>query len=210
MSSEASLGGDSGRDPLTDIPAECYDVLRHPRRLRILEILGSHRTRLSLTELTTEIVESEGVSAANGKARHEVRVSLVHNHLPRLADYDIVDWDAETGAELVDEPPVHPADLSVLLDRCDGDDGRELLEAIVHPVRMRVVSTVSEHGRPLSVDRLASTLVDRGVDSLSDPERAKISLYHAHLPMLADAGVLEFDHESGLVRPGDRAPSLVY
>ncbi|WP_436347270.1 DUF7344 domain-containing protein [Natronorubrum sp. FCH18a] len=198
MSSEASFGGDSKRDPLADVPTECYDVLRHPRRLRVLEVLGTYRTRLSLQKLTTEIVERESLDVPTGQARHDVRVSLVHNHLPRLAEYDILEWDAETGAELVDEPPVHPADLAGLLALCEGDRGEDLLEAIVHPVRMPVVSILSEHKRPLSVEQLASELVAHGVD-VADPDSAKISLYHVHLPMLADVGVLEFDHESGLV-----------
>lgn len=209
MSSEASFGGDSERDPLADVPTECYDVLRHPRRLRILEVLGTYRARLSLATLTTEIVERETVDVSNGQARHDVRVSLVHNHLPRLAEYDIVEFDTETGVELVDESPVHPADLSELLALCDGAGGHELLEAIVHPVRMRVVSVLSEHDRPLSVEQLASRLVACDGTTLSDPERAKISLYHAHLPVLADVGVIEFDHESGLVVRREQALSTI-
>ncbi|WP_440770027.1 DUF7344 domain-containing protein [Natronorubrum sp. DTA28] len=197
MSSEASFGGGSERDPLADVPTECYDVLRHPRRLRLLEVLGTYRTRLTLEELTTELVERESLEVSTGQARHDVRVSLVHNHLPRLAEYDILEWDAETGAELVDEPPVHPADLAGLLALCDGDRGQELLDALVHPVRMPVVSVLSDHKRPLSVEQLASELVAHGVDI--DPEQARVSLYHSHLPTLADIGVLEFDHDSGLV-----------
>lgn len=208
MSSEAHFGGGSKRDPLEDVPAECYDVLRHPRRIRVLEVLGTHRTRLSLAELTTAIIERESLDVSNGQARHEIRISLVHNHLPRLAEYDLVDWDADTGAEIVDESPIHPADLSALLELCGGENGQELLEALVHPVRMRAVSILSAHDRPLSVEQLASELAARDVGTLSDPERAKIALYHAHLPMLADVGVLEFDHESGLVTRREQPMSI--
>ena len=197
MSSEASSGGGSKQDPLADVPTECYDVLRHPRRLRLLEVLGTYRTRLTLEELTTELVERESLEVSTGQARHDVRVSLVHNHLPRLAEYDILEWDAETGAELVDEPPVHPADLAGLLALCESNHGQELLDAIVHPVRMPIVSILSDHKRPLSVEQLASELVAHDTDV--DAERATLSLYHSHLPMLADVGVLEFDHESGLI-----------
>lgn len=206
MSSEAYLGGDSERDPLENVPAECYDALRHPRRLRVLAVLGRRRTRVSLTELTTAIVDGEGRDVSDGKARHEVRVSLVHNHLPRLADYDLVAFDTDTGAELVDEPPVHPADLSALLSLCEHEDGREMLETLVDPVRMRVVSVLSEH-EAISVDRLASKLAGRdGVPE--DPERTKLSLHHSHLPRLADAGLLAFDPEAGLVARRERAPSI--
>ncbi|MXV63611.1 ArsR family transcriptional regulator [Natronorubrum sp. JWXQ-INN-674] len=208
MSSKAYFGGDRERDPLENVPTECYDVLRHPRRLRLLEVLGTHQTRLSLTELTTAIVENEQFDVSNGQARHQVRISLVHNHLPRLAEYDIVDWDTETGAELVDEPPIHPADLSALLELCDGEDGSELLETLVHPVRMRVLSVLANHAQPLSIEQLASELAEYDIASLPDAERGKISLYHSHLPMMAELGVLEFDHESGLVSRRDQ-PMLI-
>ena len=208
MSSEAHLGGDSERDPLENIPTECYDVLRHPRRLRVLAVLGTRRTRLSLMDLTTEIVEGEDRDVSTGQARHDVRISLVHNHLPRLAEYDLVEWDVDAGVELVGEPPVHPADISALLDLCDGEDDDRLLEALVHPVRMRVVSFLSERDRTVSIDTLASELAGRdGVPS--DPDRAKLSLHHAHLPMLADAGILEFDHEAGLVAPRQHVPTTL-
>ena len=206
MSSEASSGGGSKQDPLADVPTECYDVLRHPRRLRLLEVLGTYRTRLTLEELTTELVERESLEVSTGQARHDVRVSLVHNHLPRLAEYDIVEWDAETGAELVDDPPVHPADLAALLEMCDGEDGTRLLEALVHPVRMRIVSVLSAHEGAVSVDRVASTIADSDVGP-SDPDRAAVSLHHSHLPRLADAGVLEYDTDAGIVsRPARPVP----
>lgn len=209
MSSKASIGGDSERDPLTDVPEECYDVLRHPRRIRILATLGARRTRLSLMELTTTIVENEDLDVPTGKARHDVRISLVHNHLPRLAEYGLVEFDAETGAELVDEPPVHPADLAGLLELCEGPEGERMLEAIVHPVRMRVLGMLSGVEHTVSVEQLASALVasDVGAD---DRERAKISLYHAHLPVLADAGALEFDADANLVTRGERTTSVLH
>ena len=209
MSSKASIGGDSERGPLTDIPEECYDVLRHPRRIRILATLGARRTRLSLMELTTAIVENEDLDVPTGKARYDVRISLVHNHLPRLAEYGLVEFDTETGVELVNEPPVHPADLMGLLELCEGPEGERTLEAIVHPVRMRVLAMLSGTEHTVSVERLASELAasDVGAD---DPERAKISLYHAHLPMLADVDALEFDADSKLVTRREQTTSILH
>ena len=208
MSSEASLGGDSERDPLTDVPAECYDVLRHPRRIRVLAVLGTHRTRLSLADLTTEIVDRESPDVPTGQARHEVRISLVHNHLPRLAEYDLVEYDTETGVELVDEPPVHPADLEGLLALCDGEDGERMLDALVHPVRMRLVSMLTGPDRTVSVERLASKLADSPVGP-DARDRAKISLHHAHLPMLADVGAVAFDPDAGLVTRREQPTSVL-
>lgn len=206
MSSHAHFGGDRNRDPLEAVPTECYDAFRHPRRIRVLEVLGTHRTRRSLSALTTEIVDSEGVETSTGEARYDVRTSLVHNHLPRLAEHGMIEFDVETGAELVDGPPVHPADLAALLEMCDGEDGTRLLEALVHPVRMRIVSVLSAHEGAVSVDRVASTIADSDVGP-SDPDRAAVSLHHSHLPRLADAGVLEYDTDAGIVsRPARPVP----
>lgn len=202
MCSDANQGDASRQDPLADVPVPYYDVLGHPRRIRVLAVLGSHRTPLSLQELTAAIVDREDTEPQE-RSRREVRLSLVHNHLPRLAEHGFVDWDRDHGAELLAELPVHPADLAGLLERRgDGDDGR-LLEAIVHPVRLRIVAVVSAADRPLRVDALAAELVDRGVTAHEEPDRMRVALHHAHLPKLDDCSVLEFDADAGIVSRDD-------
>lgn len=208
MSSDAHLGGDNTTDPLANVPTECYEILRNPRRLRLLEVLGCHQTRLTLSELTTELVEKTTANVSNGQARHDVRISLVHNHLPRLADYDIVDWD-DDGVRLVDEPPVHPADISVLLDLCESDRAEELLETLVDPVRMRLLSVLEASAGPISIDQLAARLVAYDGVPFADAERAKIALHHSHLPAMADIGVVSYDTESRLVTRNDHVVSIV-
>ncbi len=207
MSSDAHLGGDDVPHPLANVPTECYEILRHPRRLRLLEILGARGTRLSLSELTTALVERGATDDHTDRRRREVRISLVHNHLPRLADYDVLEWD-EDGVALVDESPVHPADLSVLLEFCGDGDGAELLEALVDPVRMRLLSVLADGDRPQSVEQLAGRLATPD-GPFADPDRAAISLHHSHLPAMAAVDVLNYDPESGLVTRYDEAVSIV-
>lgn len=207
MSSDAHFGGDDASDRLATVPTECYEALRHPCRLRVLEVLGRRTERLSLSELTTALVEGDG-PVPDGRTREDVRIALVHDHLPRLADRGIVDRTDE-GVSLADEPPVHPDDLSRLLELCADGDAAALLETIVDPVRLRLLSTLEDTDRPLSVDRLASRL-GTGEGGLSDdPERARIALHHSHLPALADVGVLDYDHQSGLVTRDGSATALV-
>ncbi|MFC4543950.1 ArsR family transcriptional regulator [Halosolutus amylolyticus] len=208
MSSDAPIGGRSTRESPTTVPAECYDALRNPRRLRILEILGSHGARLGLAELTSELLARESRDLANGQARHDVRVSLVHNHLPRLAEYDVVDWDVDTGAELVDSFPIEPAELSTLLEHTDRGNGAAILETVVHPVRLPLCSILADNDRPLSLDELAAELADQ--DVVADADRARIELHHSHLPALEDASLLEYDADSRLVSETDYSlPTLV-
>ncbi|PCR90048.1 DUF7344 domain-containing protein [Natrinema ejinorense] len=196
MSSDARLGGDGTIGSLENVPAECYDILRHPVRLRLLEVLGCRQTRPSLSELATELAERPTGTPAS--TRHEVRVSLVHNHLPRLEEFDIVDWD-DDGIGLVDDPPVRPADLSVLLEFCERENATTLLETLVDPVRMRLLSVLDGRDPPLSVDALAAQLSGPDSEPFDRPERAKIALSHSHLPAIADIGVISYDHDSRLI-----------
>ncbi|WP_254522418.1 DUF7344 domain-containing protein [Natrinema caseinilyticum] len=207
MSSNAHLGDDNTPEPLSNVPAECYDVLRHPRRLRILEALGSRTARLSLSELTTELL-GRSTGASNGKGRHEVRTSLVHNHLPRLEAYDIVDWSAD-GVALVDESPVHPADLSAVLELCESENAEGLLETLVDPVRMHLLYLLETSDRPLSVQRLADRLGAHDGGQFADPTSARIALHHSHLPAMADVGVINYDHETQLVTRYDHVASII-
>ncbi|TYL40087.1 hypothetical protein CV102_00455 [Natronococcus pandeyae] len=206
MSSDVQIGGDGTRGSLSEIPAEWYETLRHPRRIRLLEVLRSGESPFTLTELTGAVARQEADDEADGQLYHEVRISLVHNHLPRLAEYGILEWDDET-VVLEDDTPLPLRDLSRLLERCDAQD--RLLEVLVHPVRTQLYSILRERERPVSVDRLASELATREAGSLSDPEEARISLHHSHLPAMDDVGALEFDRESGTVRRSDRSTPSV-
>lgn len=204
MSSDAHFGGDSTREPLEDVPAECYEALRHPHRLHLLKVLDSHDSPLTLPELTTAVVERAALDVSEGQARHDVRLSLVHNHLPRLAEYDIVDWDGETAA-LEEEPSIHPDDLAPLLETCNAENGDRLLETLVHPVRIRLCSILEERTGTVSLEQLASDLTACESGPLADADQAKVALHHTHLPAMADVGAIEYDVNSGLVRRSEQA-----
>ncbi|WP_049922430.1 DUF7344 domain-containing protein [Halopiger djelfimassiliensis] len=211
MSSDAHLGGASDRGPLNDVPADRYDVLRHPRRIRILELLDTSGP-LSLTELTTAVIDSEGRDVADGETRHEVYVGLVHNHLPRLAEHDVVDWDDDDEVSLAGEPPVRPATLSMLLEVAAEDDA-ELLDRLVHPVRIALLEALASGDRTesASLAELASELATQEPAVPADTRAAKITLHHSHLPALESAGLVEYDTESRRISIAriDDVPMLV-
>ncbi|WP_049951826.1 DUF7344 domain-containing protein [Halostagnicola larsenii] len=190
MSSDANFG-DSRRNPLSEIPPECYAVLRHPRRLRILEILGGFDRGVPLAELVTEIRIRSGSTGPDQPTEADIRTSLVHAHLPKLADYGVIEWDGET-ASVGSNAPIPPMNVAALLEACSSTD-EKLLETIVHPVRLPALRVLQERGRACSIDVLASQLAALGGGALSDKETATIALHHSHLPALADIGVLEYE-----------------
>ncbi|ARS89398.1 DUF7344 domain-containing protein [Natrarchaeobaculum aegyptiacum] len=197
MSSDAHLGGSSELSSLTGVPAERYDVLRHPHRIRLLEVLEESDGRQSLTELTTALLDREDDDPGDGKRRHEIRIELVHNHLPRLADADLIDWNTEDGAELVAEPPVCPSALTVLLE--NDHDVEDLVSQVLDPVRLRLLEELEQRTGPHTLEELAKRLATHEPAAPPDSERAKIDLHHSHLPALADVDLLEYDREAGLI-----------
>ena len=196
MSSDAYLGGIGECAPLNDVPVERYEVFRHPRRIRLFEVL-ERDARRSLAEVTTELIEREGDDVADGKRRHEVRIDLVHNHLPRLADHDLLEWDVDTGARLTSEPPIPPAAFRSLLESdCDVS---EVLADVVEPVRLRLLEELAGHDRPLSLETLASTLASTEPAAPTDETTVAIELHHSHAPALENAGLVTYDSDAGLL-----------
>lgn len=191
MSSDANFGGDSRRKSLSEIPSECYAVLRHPRRLRILEILGGFDRGVPIAELVTEIRIRSGSTGSNQPTEADIRISLVHAHLPKLADYGVIEWDGET-ASVGSNAPIPPMNVAALLEACSSTD-EQLLETIVHPIRLPILKVLQERGRSCSIDMLADRVTALEAGGISDTETARIALYHSHLPALADVGVLEYD-----------------
>jgi hypothetical protein len=206
MSSDAQTGDDRTGDILTDIPTKWYEALRHPRRIRLLDALRELDAPVALSTLAATIAERECTSGYDEGTYREVRISLVHNHLPRLASFDILEWDGET-VEFTQESTPQFGELSGLLDGHEGQD--RLLEVLVHPVRMQLYAILRERTYALTVDELATALAARGAGGYAEPERMKVALYHSHLPAMGDVDAIEFDRVSGLVRRSDRSAASV-
>lgn len=205
MSSDVHLGGSNEPGPLDDVPADQYDVLRHPRRVRLLECLSAE-TRLSLTELTTALLEHESTDVSAGEARHNGRISLVHNHLPRMADAGLIDWDRDDGVELVDDPILCPAVLATLLETAD--DEEQLLERVVHPGRLHLLESLATADSTQSLSEIAAALAGQAPAFSADVEQVALELHHSHLPALDDVGAIEYGHEEHAVSPTEKTESI--
>lgn len=75
-----------------------FDILSSPVRRTIIAVLHQtdtiERRRLTATlaTLETDVVDDDAVTEASRR----MRVSLHHNHLPRLAEGDLITYDGET------------------------------------------------------------------------------------------------------------------
>ena len=77
-------------------PDTIVDALRNPVRRKTVAILGGNnemsRDRLTAILATTEATDDDDAE----QARRRVRLELHHNHLPRLADAGLIEYDEET------------------------------------------------------------------------------------------------------------------
>ncbi|MFC6716437.1 ArsR family transcriptional regulator [Natrialbaceae archaeon GCM10025810] len=191
MSSDAHFGGDDVGST-TELPAECYDILSHPRRIRLLEVLAGRPRSATVSDLTEAIYERERAAETDDPTRHEVRISLVHSHLPRLADANVIAWQGET-VSLVGDLPLRPEAFSSLLERSAAAGDEDVLETLVQPTRMAVLAILSDFDRACSLEELATAIAAADRSPIDDPERATIALHHSHLPAMEDVGVLAYD-----------------
>lgn len=114
------------------------------------------------------------------------------------------------------------SDPKVLEDESepDGRDGGRPSDGhdpLAHPRRRRVLDRLLAHGGRTELSELADKIaaIEHGTAATEVPNgRAKLvrlDLHHSHVPKLADAGVLEYTPESGLIElnDADRAKRLL-
>jgi hypothetical protein len=84
--------------PVRLTETERHAVLSADRRRVALDVLGSLPTPVSLDSLAESIAARETRSDAPERETVEsVAVTLHHNHLPRLADVGLIEYDAASG-----------------------------------------------------------------------------------------------------------------
>ncbi|WP_436911385.1 DUF7344 domain-containing protein [Halosimplex marinum] len=75
--------------------------------------------------------------------------------------------------------------------------------------RRIVLAVLADRGQPETLDALAEAVVERNDDIIAtEPSdetvtRIKTSLYHCHVPKLAEAGLVTFDADRELVEPNE-------
>ncbi len=198
---------DSGAivDPTGSVDA--YRFLSEPRRVAILTELATADGELAIDVLARRIAATErGKSPDEISDREQrlVRVSLRHNHLPKLAAHSVVECHPD-GTDVSLTPEVSISRIRQFVDRFRSVPSARALRTLSQPRRRLVVQLLSEHGTPMSVDELArliasaETAANPGSLSAHAYDRVRISLLHSHLPALSSANIVAYEQESGTV-----------
>ena len=73
-------------------------ILLAPEMSRILDIASERRRSWPLLLLNNRELENEVDMLVRGtEDPEEIRVQLIHNHLPKLAEAGYIEWDRDTG-----------------------------------------------------------------------------------------------------------------
>ncbi|WP_415383541.1 hypothetical protein [Halosimplex sp. TS25] len=74
--------------------ADRYLLFSSERRRLVLDVLSTESGVVALDELAEEVAAQESdLDAADEQAMERLKTTLHHNHLPKLADADALDYD---------------------------------------------------------------------------------------------------------------------
>lgn len=183
-------------------PAETtFDALSNARRRATLAVLTA-RDACSIETLATHVTAREqavDVEDVSEDQRHTVETTLFHCHLPKLEEFGLVESTDDQITLTDDAPDVEAMGLLDVPEEAD-----DLFDALASDQRRAMLAVLAAAGE-LTVDDLAATVTDddvAGPDAefpAADSSRMEILLHHRHLPKLDAVGLVDYDHDSGVV-----------
>lgn len=157
---------------------------------------------LVVADLAARLADDEGVSEED-----RLRVDLHHTHLPRLDDAGLLDYDAGRGLLRLESASQFEAIHSAIEEYGAADRPLSLdalFDLLADFRRRTAYLTLCSHG-DLSLPDLADEVaVAERDDALPEIDadavlRVYLSLYHNHVPKLAEAGLVAYDQEDDYV-----------
>ena len=188
-----------------------FNALRNERRRDALRVLEEDGASVEFGELATAVAAGENDvpgSRLTEKQRKRVYVSLYQTHIPLLADTGFVSYDSAGGeVQITSKGQAALEYLAVVEEGMVTDDATvdRILDIIRNERRRRVLShLVNSNGRS-NLTELSESIaawendVDVNEVTSSQRKRAYVSLYQAHLPKMADLGIVDYHKARGVV-----------
>lgn len=157
-------------------------------------------TKELATLVAAEVTDTDLVDITR-EDRQPVYVKLVHNHLPKLVEADLVARDTEAGTVTTTDHPVWDEEWFQQLLTAEADDWDFILSALQSSQR-RIALAILEDADALEREELAR----RGVAHETDVAPAEVSeqaveemvvrFHHVHIPALQQAGLIVYDDET--------------
>jgi hypothetical protein len=91
-----------------------FSVLSHHRRRRLLLILSDATGEVPVDDLVDDLASREGTASgrsAPADRLERIRLSLEHQHLPKLAHAGLVEWDRDDDVVAATDEVLGAADL---------------------------------------------------------------------------------------------------
>lgn len=176
-----------------------FDIFADGTRWRLLRILRSHAGWLTEGRLAAKLTPvSSGRDGGTADGRR-LRTQLRHTHLPKLADRELVAWDAAEGVVRRTESTATVVDqfgelMEIVAETPDLSAG-----VVADERRREVLDILDAEPEPISRTHLSHELAKHAGDGEQTVRDVSISLHHHHLPKLEEAGLLDYDTDAETV-----------
>lgn len=136
---------------------------------------------------------------------------LHHKHLPALEEAGLIEVDEHETVATADHPAFDDSSLvdSITDPESVHDESLDaLFDGLADSRRRIALSVLGQQYHPISLETLARDVAARESDTperdvpQDHVDRIIVRLTHAHLPLLEDAGLVDYDTESDLVAYG--------
>ncbi|WP_049924990.1 DUF7344 domain-containing protein [Halopiger goleimassiliensis] len=194
----------SGRS--ADARTECFQSLADPTRRAIVRLAHERSPEgIGKRDLATKIAAVTSDEASDAVTDDQHRRALLechHSALPALRDAGLVTVVDETVRTTDHWLYDHPTFDAVVAGPTDDDEDLDAVyEALADERRRTVLSVLGAQYHPISTETLARDVAAREAGTTErdvSSERVasvRTSLVHAHLPLLAECGLVTYDAE---------------
>lgn len=186
------------RNPVLD----CIAVKERRAALEAFLTWGSPQTEEWLAAYLG--ANKQGTPSVDETEKETIHVELVHSHLPALESVGLIEWERdEQLIETTDHPALADPRFHGLVT-IDSAGVTEVLRALSHDDRRIVLTILRNSDSQLVREELARKVrahrEDESGSKTESADRLLASLYHTHLPKLAEAEFIEYDHETGQIQ----------